>query len=394
MKALGSDLCMYCWAFLDLQAIARLEAVCRTFHALLNSQSGGSLFETIDLSCISDPSPLWLLRTALVFRPKGLILQGCELEKAVLLTLLKEVGPGLAVLDLSFTTLNDQDVAVATAFCSQLEELRVDKRCEEDRTLQRIITSLPLLRRLSLRYNSFLKGRPLLSSALTLESLSIEECQHFDYAAVYALASRSTQCMTSLSIDGEAYSTQEVCALVALLPRLTAFSVCFAGELSDPLLAALKGHQLRKLYIKKGALLTSAAFQDLFSVAYPALEVLDLIECAYLDDLSLLQIAPNCPSLHSLNLSWCTEVTDEGVVEVVRHCSRLRHMELVGLKCVTDQAFPLDEDLPIYDSLLSVNFTKSDYVSDDHLQRISSAYPQIQLKNYYGEGKGNWRCSH
>lgn len=393
MRALGSDLCVYCWVFLDLQAIARLEAVCKAFHALLNSQTGASLFETIDVSCISDPSPLWLLRKAMVFRPKGLILQGCELEKAVLLTLLKEIGPGLAVLDLSFTTLNDQDVAVAAAFCSRLEELRVDKRCEEDRTLQRIITSLPFLKRLSVRYNSFLKGRALLSFPLTLESLCIEECQHFDYAAVYALASRSTQCMTSLSIDGEAYSTEEICALLALLPRLTSFSVCFAGEHGDPLLAALKGYKLRQLYIKKGALLTRSAFQDFFSVAYPDLEVLNLIECTDLDDLSLLQIASNCPLLQSLNLSWCTEITDEGVIEIVRHCSHLRRMELVGLKCVTDQAFPLNEELPIYDALLSLNFTKSDYVSDDHLQRISSAYPQIELKNYYGEGKGNWRCS-
>ena len=393
MRELSSDLCVYCWAFLDLQAIARLEAVCKGFQALLNSQIGACLFEVIDLSCIPDPSPLWLLRKSLVFHPKGLILQGSEIDRAVLLTLLKKVGPSLLTLDLSFTTLNDKDMPVATAFCTQLEELKVDKRCEDDRTLQRIIAALPSLKRLSVRYNSFLTGHALLSSPIRLESLSIEECQHFEYRALYALASRSTHCMTSLSIDGEAYSTAEVCALLALLPRLTSFSVSFAGELSDPLLAALKGYKLRRLCIKKGAQLTSSAFQDFFSMPYPQLEVLDLIECAELNDLCLLQIAPNCPSLRALNLSWCTEVTDEGVLEIVRHCSHLRHMELVGLKCVTDQAFPLDEDLLIYEALLSLNFTKSDYVSDDHLQRISNAYPQIALKNYYGEGKGNWRCS-
>jgi hypothetical protein len=243
------------------------------------------------------------------------------------------------------------------------------------------------------RDNAFLKGLVLAHSDTVLEEFCFEDCQHFDYEAVYALASRSTATLAELSIDGEAYSTDDVCRLVSLLPHLTKFSVSFATDMTDNLLRTLTGYNWRSLCLKKGLAFTSSGFQSFFSAPYPDLQSLELIECQELDDVSLLLIAEQCPKLTLLNVNWCSEVSDAGLGEIVKKCGKMRRMELVGLKQVTDSAFPLDLEYEMYEHLLSLNFSKSDYVTDEHLSRLSYKYPQIEIKNYYGEPKDNWRHS-
>ncbi|KAJ3048707.1 hypothetical protein HK097_010272 [Rhizophlyctis rosea] len=63
----------------------------------------------------------------------------------------------------------------------------------------------------------------------------------------------------------------------------------------------------------------------------PNITLLDLEGCVYLNDESILNIAPVLPSLTHLSLSHCINITDTGILHIATHFTPLRIIELAGL---------------------------------------------------------------
>ncbi|VEL07228.1 unnamed protein product [Protopolystoma xenopodis] len=92
------------------------------------------------------------------------------------------------------------------------------------------------------------------------------------------------------------------------------------------------------------------------------------------------------PRLRSFALNWCWDITDAGLASLVEACCSLRHLSLVGVNLIIGEALV---HLPIRQpSLIVLNLTQCNRVSDSVLAEVAEAMPWLYIFDYFGERVG------
>ena len=373
--------------YLSLFELIECEKVCKSWHSLFLSPATSYLYRSIDIQKREGQlSYTWLTRKLSIHKPSILNFSGCRFDNASLSNLLFLASESLEILDISFHNLTSKFFTDLSFI--HLKKLTINDSKLKDSNLE-LILSIPLLEGLNVNYNSALVGKPLVETDCALKALWFEGCERIEYFNVLLYVQRHGHGLEDLGIDGEYYSSEEVCNLLKFCPKLNKFAIEFANDMNSQLTYDILKPDWKYLKIRRALNIPKLSFQALFECSLSELAYLNLAECTYVDDSICTLISKNCPNLSSFILTWCSEVSDFGIFDIVLSCKSISFLDLTGLKEITDKSFPL-VPLPIYSSLQTMILEKCNKISDEHLWKLSELHPSIKIKNYYGEFKEGW----
>ncbi|CAG9316405.1 unnamed protein product [Blepharisma stoltei] len=393
MDVIPEELLILVFSYLDLTSLSFCEQVCKYWNLILSSESQNCLFQVIDVfsthNSIAPPFE-WTLRKAVNHKTKELIIGGSNYKRTEVILLIDSCANSLISLDLSFFHLKQSFYqTISNKNSIILEKLTICDARLRDECLEWIL-KIGTLKYLNVNNNTSLVGKPFLTCQKPLEALWFEGCENLEYENILPYVTAYGDRMDEFGIDGENYSSYQVCTLLSNVLLIKKFSIGFANEMQDEMLYYLIKTTWEYLKIKKGINLTENGFSEIFSQRLNNLEYLELAECSAISDKVCILIGENCPNLHTLIITWSDFITDLGIISIINGCESLRNFDLTGQKCITENAFPIDKPYKIYFSLLTLYLSQCNKVNDSRLWELSNQYPQIKIKNYYGEFKEGW----
>lgn len=375
------------FSYLNLDELCQCEKVCKSWYQILYSSNASGIYQTISLQRKNaNTSMKWLKNKVQCHKPKSLNFSGSVFNPAYLNEVLEYVKETLISLDISFHLLK-------TSFYSnikldKLEAIIINDCKLSDSSLEQILM-FKSLKYLNVNYNSSLTGLPFAHTEKDLKSLWFEGCEHIEYIYILDYVKNHGKSLLELGIDGEYFSSADVCSILDFTPNLTKFSIEYANEMDSLISIYLCKDTWEHLKIRRALYVPQVTFSYIFNTPLAKLVYLNLAECTYIDDMICLLISQNCIYITSFILTWCSDVSDQGILKIVQNCECLKFMDLTGLKEISDESFPLD-DLKIYHKLDTLVLEKCNKISDNHLWRLSNRYSWIKIKNYYGEFKEGW----
>ena len=378
---------IYIFQFLSIFELCECEKVSKYWNNILLSSNASILYSSINVQkregslCHN-----WLTKKLSSHQPKTLNVSGCRFESQDLSSLLSLTSFNLVNLDISFHSLTQKFFSDLSLY--SLQNLVINDSKLKDSNLE-LILQLPSLLYLNMNYNSALLGKPLAYSDTALKALWFEGCERMEHCNILSYLQRNGMSLNELGIDGEYFSSSEVCLLLQFAPNLVKFAIEFANEMDSQLIDHLVKPDWRHLKIRRALMIPQQAFTKFFEMDLGQLLYLNLAECNYIDDYVCSLIACNCSQITSFILTWCSEASDIGIVQIVVKCKKLKFLDLTGLKEITDRSFPL-EGLVNYCTFNTIILEKCNKISDEHLWRMSELYPEMRIKNYYGEFKEGW----
>lgn len=392
LEQMPGDLLILILSHLDLQSLASLESASKYFRNFINSPVESSqLFLDINLRRESVPvATSWLLLKILKHKIQSLSLSGTQYDESEILSLIAACGNDLKTLDLSFCYLDESFYRCLGFRISFLSELIVKDADLIDDKLACLL-QFTHLKKLRVSNNNFLKGHSFYKIKEPLVELDCDGCEKLKFEALNYVVKLSRDSMRELLIDGEHFTTEQVCYLLRNLPKLCRFGIYFANEMDNSIFESLHDTAWEFLTINKGTNLQEPGFSNLFSIPNLQLQELHLCECSEISDSALINIGTNCPNLRSLSLTWCMNVRDIGISTIIFHCHFIKTLTLTGLKFLTDGGFPTDPMPTVYSRLKLLNLSQCDRVPDSHLWTIQLAFPRMKILNYYGETFSAWR---
>jgi F-box and leucine-rich repeat protein GRR1 len=159
--------------------------------------------------------------------------------------------------------------------------------------------------------------------------------------------------------------------------------------LGDDAVTALitEGQNLRELRLAHCVRITDNAFNNLPSISFESLRILDLTDCNELQDNGIHKIIDAAPrlrnlvlakcrqitdrgimaitklgkNLHYIHLGHCARITDVGVQSLVRLCNRIRYIDLACCTNLTDQSITQLATLP---KLKRIGLVKCQNITD------------------------------
>lgn len=373
--------------FLSIVELCECEKVSKYWNNILLSPNASQIYSSINMQKREGSLSLnWLKKKISNHQPTKLNFSGCRFESQDLASLLSLSSFSLINLDISFHYLSHGFFPNLSLYT--LERLIINDAKLKDNNLE-IILQLPSLKYLNMNYNSALIGKPFTYTDTALKALWFEGCERIEYFNILTYLQRHGMSLTELGIDGEYYSSSEVCTLVQFAPNLVKFAIEFANEMDSQLVDSILKPDWQYLKIRRALMIPQLSYIQFFQLYLSELVYLNLAECNYIDDFICTLIAQNCCRITSFVLTWCSEVSDLGISQIVKKCEKLKYLDLTGLKEITDLSFPL-ENLGIYLNLDTIILEKCNKISDEHLWRLSELYPDMKIKNYYGEFKEGW----
>lgn len=378
---------IYIFQFLSIFDLCECEKVSKYWNTILLSSNASKLYSSINvqkregLLCFN-----WLMKKLYNHQPKTLNVSGCRFESQDLSTLLSLTSFNLINLDISFHNLTQKFFSDLSLY--SLQSLVINDAKLKDSNLE-LILQLPSLQYLNMNYNSALFGKPLAYTETALKALWFEGCERIEHGNILSYLQRNGVSLIELGIDGEYFSSSEVCLLLQFAPNLLKFAIEFANEMDSQLIDNLLKPDWQHLKIRRALMIPQLSFIKIFELDLNQLLYLNLAECNYIDDFICSLIAENCSQITSFVLTWCSDVSDIGISQIVLKCRKLEILDLTGLKEITDRSFPL-EGMEIYCNLNTIILEKCNKISDEHLWRLSELYPEMRIKNYYGEFKEGW----
>lgn len=392
LQSLPGDILILILSYLNLQSLAILESVSSYFKQFINHPTESSpLFLNINLRRETQSVDVsWLLLKILTHSTHILSLSGTEYEESEMLSVIAACGKDLKSLDVSFCNLSGGFFRSLNTKCWFISELIIRDAKLTDDQLQGVFT-LPHLKKLRLSNNNFLKGHSFLSIKNPLSELDCDGCEKLRFDSIQHVVELSKEHMTELLIDGEQFSTEQVCSLLTILSNIRKFGIYFANEMDNRLFGCMYEIPWEFLTINKASYLQEPGFYSLFSRPHLNLQDLHLCECSEINDETVTSIGLNCPNLRNLSLTWCMNVHDIGIYTIIQHCHYLRSLVFTGLKFITDAGFPTDPMPKVYEKLMVLNLSQCDRVPDSHLWRIQLEFPRMKILNYYGETSSGWR---
>ena len=102
-----------------------------------------------------------------------------------------------------------------------------------------------------------------------------------------------------------------------------------------PAFASQEWQSLRILDLTQCARLQDSDLETIVSQA-PRLRNLVLYKCVSITNRGILSLVALGKYLHYLHLGHCTEITDKAVIQLARHCTRLRYLDLASCLRITD----------------------------------------------------------
>ena len=392
LEQISGDLLILILSHLDLQSLASLESTSKYFRDFINfSVDSSQLFLDINLrrESVHVATP-WLLLKILRNKIQSLSLSGTQYDESETLSLIAACGKDLKSLDLSFCYLDESFYRCLGSRISSLSELILkDADLVDDKLV--CLLEFAHLKKLRVSNNNFLKGQSFFKIKEPLVELNCDGCENLKFEALNYVVKLSRESMRELQIDGEHFTTEQVCYLLRNLPNLCRFGIYFANEMDNGIFESLYDTPWEFLTINKGTNLQEPGFSTLFSLPNFQLQELHLCECSEITESALINIGTNCPNLRCLSLTWCMNVRDIGICTIISHCHFIKSLILTGLKFLTDRGFPTDPMPIVYSRLKLLNLSQCDRVTDSHLWKINLAYPRMKILNYYGETISGWR---
>lgn len=389
MESLSVDLLASIFSFMQIKHLALQERVCKLWSQILNNSFTNNIYRKINLRNSSVQVPLtWVANKINAHSTYCLSLSGTRYNTQEVATLLKEHSNTLLHLNLSFYNFKKLYKSIEVNSLPNVHQITVCEAKLSDSALS-IILTLPKLTKIDVSHNHLLEGNAFKQHNKPLTKLWFEGCENFTFENALHACKVSAESLQKLGIDGENFSTQQVCSLVSILNQLNNFSIPFADWMENQLLSDLKGLSLEFLKIKKAYMLEEPSLVDFFSCDLSSLAYLELSECNHLSTSVCIQISRTCFNLKTLILCWCLNIFDQGIRSLVTQCKSLNYVDLTGLKFITDSALPLDEG--IYTHLRFLSLCQCNEVSDKHLWEIHYSFPRVQIMNYYGEYCENWK---
>ena len=384
---LPSEILVIIFSFLQLEELCCLENVCKYWYSLLLSSNATNLYRTLNLQKRNANIPYeWLTKKLSAHRPKTLNLSGTSIINGSFTSILQKASDFVENLDISFHHLTfDNYLSLNFTVLSSItaNDAKLKDSCLE------IILNLPKLSYLNINYNSSLTGKPFAYTDKQLLALWFEGCEHIEYSHILSYTSKHGIYLRELGIDGEYYSCEEVCTLLSLSPNLKKFAIEYANEMDHRIGEYLVKDEWEHIKARRAIGVPQICFSNIFNMELPNLVYLNLAECSSVDDLICILISHNCTRLLSFTLTWCSNVSDVGIKKIVTNCCCLNLLDLTGLKEITDISFPM-ENLETYSNLHTLILEKCNKITDNHLWHLSTVYPKLRIKNYYGEFKEGW----
>lgn len=384
---LPNEIIVIIFSYLTLEELSSCETVCKDWYALLLSSNAANLYSKLNLQkrniVISNE---WLVKKLSAHRPKLINFSGTCINTKSLISILQKTSGYLEYLDISFHVLCQNNYLSLSLYT--LKSLTANDCKLKDNCLKTIL-ELPSLSYLNINYNSTLTGKPFYSTDKELEALWFEGCEHIEFPYIYSYVKNHGKGLKELGIDGEYFSCEEVCNLLALAPELSKFAIEYANEMNQRIGEFLVKPDWEHLKVRRATGVTRSCFVEIFSLQLWKLVNLNLAECISVDDLVCVLISTNCIFIKQFTLTWCSNVTDLGISKIVSQCTLLQFLDLTGLKDITDLSFPLSR-LDTYRNLRTLILEKCNRITDIHLWNLSDQYIHMKIKNYYGEFKEGW----
>lgn len=378
------------FSFLKFDELCNCEKVCRQWYLVLLSSNSSSLYSRIDFRKQNDELPIeWLYKKLVTHKTRWLNLSGISLKNSTLKDILIKVDEFIEYLDLSFQIITLDLFTHLNLY--KLSSVVINDANLKDSCLENLLR-LPILCNLNINYNSTLNGKPFSTTDKPLNSLWFEGCEHIEYSYIYSFVKSHGLQLKELGIDGEYYSSSQVCSILNESPNLNKFAIEYANEMDETMGEYLLKSDWEHLKIRRALIVPRSTYANLFRLNLTKILYLNLAECTYIDDSICISISSNCPNLKSFILTWCSDVSDLGISSIILNCQYLNYLDLTGLKEITSLSFPL-ECLPVYNHINTIILEKCNKISDDHLWQLSGLYPSIRIKNYYGEFKDGWTGS-
>jgi F-box and leucine-rich repeat protein GRR1 len=184
------------------------------------------------------------------------------------------------------------------------------------------------------------------------------------------------------------------------------------SQVEDDAVTALinEGPNLRELRLAHCTRLTDSAFLNLpYDIKFESLRILDLTDCAELQDAGVQRIISAAPrlrnlvlakcrqitdravsaitklgkNLHYIHLGHCARITDNGVLQLVKACTRIRYIDLACCSNLTDNSITQLATLP---KLKRIGLVKCGNITDRSVYALAKPKHSTEFKHQMTSG--------
>lgn len=379
--------------FLDVKDLCQTQLVCTRWRFV---STDPSLWHNIDLSKFAPKMDDSAVRTVVQkYGTEALSLKLCHAVSlsSSLLDSFTMLGTAAGLRRLrqlhlcSITHVKDQALIQIAEQCTNLEDVSL-AGCSSitDASVQVLTDSCPNLFRLSLRDCWQLTDQALMSlpSPCKLSSLSLDGCARMSENVCTILALRAEQ-LNTLNLRGIAVTDNAVHDLSRGCPLLKALDLSsnnpFGGsQISDDGVEALSKLVMMERLNLQGAVITDAGV-CFIAENFPNLKALNLGSCYRITDEGVGNIVRNTENLTHLSLFQCFNLTDVSIHNISRNLASLKHLDLhscVGL----EKVLTILEDSPYVDQLKFLDLGSCRNVSAEDVESFRTNVSHCKLKYY------------
>ena len=299
-------------------------------------------------------------------------------------------------LDLGFIPTIGRDAILAIGECvPKLAHLNVEGSKLIDTNCVTALINLKSLTSLNISHCTSLYDfhvQAIISNLPLLEDINLDGIAMVSDATLRILWQHCGAWLKRLCLDG-AEITDQAMEYIAQCPEIHTLTISFGEALTDAgilKISALK--KLRELKLKRCSELSAEAVTNLFkdNESLSKLQILDMAECARIDDTSLTAVAERCNDLKELRVCWCWDISDEGVQSILDNCPRLTILDLTGLKEIEGACFiDVPRKMP---ELKLLDLRQCNMIKDAVLREMVPYMPNLVAYDYYGMEFGVEAC--